>query len=166
MSPMKGLRCLVGLAIVASLAACGGAHQRTGATPTASAPAEARTTATLALVLPASAGGPTTCTVYEAGYATQVVFDSESLDVSPECQAWSSRQPGAGYLWDYQPPGAAIATTAVPICDLKDPSGRVSATVVEDTGWAPVSAAERQAITSACASLVAAGWLRRAQLSR
>src|SRR5579871_6003161 len=120
-------------------AACGGSHHRaTGdrsrATPAAIAPA-----AMPSLVLPASARGPTTCTVYGSGFGTQVIFDSQSLNVSPECQAWTAREPGAGYLWAYQPTGAAIDATAVPICDLRDPSGRVA---VPDLRWVLVDLRE------------------------
>jgi hypothetical protein len=98
--------------------------------------------------------------VYESDFGTQVVFDSESLNVTPECQAWTSRDPGAGYLWAYQPTSAAIDATAVSMCDLKDPSGRVTATVIEDTGFAPASTLERQRVVSACSSLAASGWVK------
>jgi hypothetical protein len=164
---MKGLRCLIVVTVVTSLAACGGSHHSSsGASTPASAPASVVEPLALALVLPASAAGPTTCTVYEPGYATQVVFDSQSLNVTGECQAWTSRQPGAGYLWAYQPPGAARAVTAIPICDLKDPSGRVTASVVEETGGVPLSSIQRHAMASACTSLAAAGWLRHARGAR
>lgn len=159
---MRSVRWLTGLAFAIGLAGCGGAHHHTAAIRSApnvtphDVPAPS-----LALALPASAAGPTTCTVYESGFATQIVFDSQSLNVSGECQAWTSRQPGAGYLWAYQPIGASIATTAVPVCGLKDPSGRVTATVVEDAGWAPVSAVQRTNVVRACASLAAAGWERK-----
>jgi hypothetical protein len=114
----------------------------------------------LDLVLPASSAGPTTCTVYPPGFGTQIIFDSQSLNVSGECQAWISRQPGAGYLWAYQPTSAPIDAIAVPRCALRDPSGRVTATVVDDTGFAPLSSPERQRTASACSSLAAAGWSR------
>ncbi len=166
MSLMRSACRLLGLGIAIGLAGCGGAHHRARSAPPAPFLAHVAPSPSLALALPASAGGPTTCTVYESGFATQVVFDSQSLNVSGECQAWTSRQPGAGYLWGYQPPGASIATAAVPVCGLRDPSGRVSATVVEDAGWAPISALERANVTTACASLVAAGWQRRAQAVR
>jgi hypothetical protein len=161
---MNGLRCLAAVFIATSLAACGGGrHSDTGALARAPAPPPLVTPSALALVLPASAAGPTTCTVYEPGYATQVVFDSQSLNVTGECQAWTSRQPGAGYLWAYQPPGTARAVLAIPICDLRDPSGRVTASVVEETGGVPLSPVQRQAMASACTSLAAAGWVRHAR---
>lgn len=163
---MRRVGRLTGLGLAICLAGCGGTHHRFRAKPPAPVMQHTAPSPTLALALPASAGGPTTCTVYESGFATQVVFDSQSLNVSGECQAWTSRQPGAGYLWAYQPPGASIAAAAVPVCGLKDPSGRVSATVVEDTGWAPVSAVERAHVASACASLTAAGWERKRQDGR
>ena len=151
---------LIAVTLTMALAACGGSHHRpTGGRPRA-APAEYAPTAMASLVLPASARGPTTCTVYGSGFGTQVIFDSQSLNVSPECQAWTAREPGAGYLWAYQPTGAAIDATAVPICDLRDPSGRVAVTVIEDTGFAPASAPERERVTRACSSLAAAGWVK------
>lgn len=156
---MKVTRGLAALAGVMAIAACGGSHHRV---PLAhgQAPAPPPPSSTLDLVLPASAAGPTTCTVYESGFGTQVVFDSESLNVTGECEAWTSRQPGAGYLWAYQPTSAALANTAVPVCDLHDPSGRVTATVIDDTGFAPLSGAERTRLASACTSLSGAGWVR------
>lgn len=157
---MKGLRCLFVLSFAIALTACGGAHRTVVRKPPPGVLRHAAPSSSLALVLPASVAGPTTCTVYESGFATQVVFDSQSLNVSGECQAWTSRQPGAGYLWAYQPTAASIATTAVRVCGLSDPSGRVTATVVEDAGWAPVSALERANVATACASLAAAGWQR------
>jgi hypothetical protein len=157
---MRTVRWLIGLGFAIGLVGCGGSHHVPAARPLASVIRHAVPSPSLALALPVSAAGPTTCTVYEAGFAAQVVFDSQSLNVSGECQAWTSRQPGAGYLWAYQPTGASIATTAVPVCGLQDPSGRVTATVVEDAGWAPVSPVERANVRSACASLAAAGWER------
>lgn len=157
---MEGSRRLIVLTLAVGVAACGGSHQRTGATRPANPPGHSEAASAPAPLLPVSPAGPTTCTVYESGYATQVIFDSKSLNVSGECQAWTSRQSGAGYLWAYQPTGAAIATAAVPMCSLRDPSGRVTATVVEDAGWAAVSSGERAKIAHACTSLLAAGWER------
>jgi hypothetical protein len=151
---------LVALTVLTSLAACGGSQPRTGGTSRASAQTHPAVSPGLALLLPASTGGPTSCTVYESGYATQVVFDSQSLNVTGECQAWTSREPGSGYLWSYQPTDTAMDETAVSICDLRDPSGRITAMVIEDTGFAPVSAAERQTIATACSRLASAGWVR------
>ncbi|HTX32798.1 MAG TPA: hypothetical protein VMD09_15550 [Solirubrobacteraceae bacterium] len=155
---MRVAGCLVALTVATGLAGCGGTHRKPGAA--APAPARPQAAAPLALLLPASTGGPTSCTVYESGFATQVVFDSESLNVTGECQAWTSRQPGAGYLWSYQPTDIAIDATAIPQCDLRDPSGRVTAIVIEDTGFAPASSAERASTASACARLALAGWIR------
>ncbi len=148
------------VAIAMGLAACGGTQRRTVTAAPGHPPTHAALSPGLALLLPASIGGPTTCTVYESGFATQVVFGSQSLNVTGECQAWTSRQPGAGYLWSYQPTDAALGETAVRICDLRDPSGRVTATVVQDTGFAPASAAERAKIADACNGLTLAGWVR------
>ena len=36
---------------------------------------------------------PIVCTVYESGYATQVIFASESYDVRAECKEWTRGQP-------------------------------------------------------------------------
>lgn len=158
---MRRARWLTGLALAIGLAGCGGgARHALASRPAPRIGEHGGPTPSLALALPASTAGPTSCTVYESGFATQVVFDSESLNVSGECQAWTSGEPGAGYLWSYQPPGAAIATTAVPICGLRDPSGRVSATVIEDAAWVPVSALERADVARACTSLADAGWQR------
>lgn len=158
MALMNALRVLAAVTLMTGLTACGGSRRTIASRlpPPPSAPVQQP--ASLAVVLPASAAGPTTCTVYEPGLATQVVFDSQSLNVTGECQAWSSHEPGAGYLWAYQPTGAVIGTTAVPVCGLRDPSGRVTATVVANNGSTPLSSAERRAISSACASLASAGW--------
>ncbi len=151
---------LIAVALSTTVAACGASHHRTAGSPSQAAPPHVAPSPVTSVVLPASISGPTTCTVYDSGFGTQVVFDSQSLNVSPECQAWITREPGAGYLWAYQPTTAAIDATAVPICDLRDPSGRVTATVTEDTGFAPPSAPERRRVARACSSLAAAGWVR------
>lgn len=156
---MRVTGCLVALTAVISLAACGGNQLRTGSAARASAKPHTALSPGLALLLPVSTAGPTSCTVYESGYAAQVVFDSQSLNVTGECQAWTSREPGAGYLWSYEPTDTAMDETAVAICDLRDPSGRVTATVLEDTGFAPVSGAERQMSATACSRLTSAGWV-------
>ena len=157
---MNVTRWLAAVGFVISLAACGGSHHRAPARHPASVTPRLSDSSTFALVLPASTAGPTTCTVYESGFGAQVIFRSASLNVSGECQAWTGRQPGAGYLWTYQPTGAAIAATAVPFCNLRDPSGRVTATVVDDTGFAPVSTVQRKEIADACTGLAGAGWIR------
>lgn len=156
---MVASRCVVAVIVATSLAACGGSHRSVSSAGGQSTPHVVAPSA-LALVLPVSTAGPTTCTVYEPGFATQVVFDSQSLNVTGECQAWTSRQPGSGYLWDYQPTDAAIGTSAVLECNLRDPSGRVTANVVENTGFAPVSTIERVKGASACSSLASAGWVQ------
>ncbi len=90
-----------------------------------------------------------------------MIFASDSLDVSAECQDWTSRDAGAGYLWGYQPPGQALGATAVGICSLRDPTGRVTASVIEDTGFTPISAAQRAKSERACAGMLAGGWVPR-----
>jgi hypothetical protein len=113
-----------------------------------------------ALTLPTSSNGPTTCTVYEPGQATQVIFQSERLVVSAECRQWTRDQSGEGYLWGYQRAGA-IAATAEPVCQLTDAGGAVTASVVQDTAFQPITAAERTTGASACGSLVGVGWRER-----
>lgn len=156
---MKVPGCLVAVVLATSITACGGLHHSAGITAPRHPQPQPTVAPSLALLLPASTAGPTTCTVYEADNGTQVVFDSESLNVSGECQAWTSREPGAGYLWAYQPTNAQIDGTAITACDLRDPSGRVTATVLADSGFAPVSATARKNIASACTSLSGAGWV-------
>ena len=147
------------LAVVMGLAACGASHKADRVSSPAGSQRRAAAPAPVAVILPASSNGPTTCTVYEPGYATQVIFDSQSLNVSGECQAWTSTDAGDGYLWGYEPATVGFATPSVTVCDLTDPSGRVSASVVEDTGFAPLSAVERANSASACTSMLAAGWV-------
>jgi len=147
-------------AAIGALSGCGGGGAKTSAGPAqipspramASAPVSPNT-----LTLPRSANGPTTCTVYAPGQATQVIFESERLDVTAECRIWTRDQTGEGCLWGYQPL-TAIAATAVPVCRLADGGGGVTASVVQDTGFRPVTAAEQAAGASACGSLVGVGW--------
>ncbi len=115
-----------------------------------------------AVALPRSANGSTTCTVYEPGQATQVIFQSQRLDVTGDCRIWTRDQTGEGYLWGYQPL-SAIAATAVPVCRLTDAGGDVTASVVQDTGFRPVTAAEQATGASACGSLVGVGWREQAR---
>jgi hypothetical protein len=157
-------------AVTAVLAACGGSSQtRTGGTPSGastrgavSATGVERTRTPLrplsayAISLPPSSRGPTTCTVYETDYATQIVVDSRSLNVRAECELWSANQPGVGYLWGYEQ--AAAISDAVRLCTLTDPHGRMTASVIEDTGFIPVTAAQRAKGGSACAGIRASGW--------
>lgn len=162
---MQVSRWLVAATVATAMAGCGGSHRGEATRAPRPSPAPSAPSSS-GLVLPASAEGPTTCTVYDSGFGTQVIFGSRSLNVSGECQAWTSREPGAGYLWAYQPPSAAIDVTAVAVCGLRDPSGRVTATVVEDSGFAPASRLQRQKTSTACASLAAAGWIRIARAVR
>lgn len=106
--------------------------------------------------LPSSTGGPTTCTVYESDYATQIVVDSTSLNVRAECELWSANQPGVGYLWGYE--RGAVTPDALRMCTLTDPKGKMTASVIEDTGFVPLSPAQRAKGGSACAAIAAAGW--------
>jgi hypothetical protein len=157
-------RGLAALAVVSTaLVGCGGhGHGATGS----STQAERRLASQpppLALSrypisLPSSAGSPTTCTVYESDYATQIVVDSPSLNVRAECELWSANQPGVGYLWGYE--AAAVTPDAPRLCTLIDPKGKMTASVIEDTGFVPVSAAQRANGGSACAAIAAAGWTK------
>ena len=107
------------------------------------------------ITLPASTDGPTTCTIYEPGGATQVVFASTRLDVRAECEAWIGRDIGAGYLWGDEPPSPVAQTPGSrQICYL-NLHGPLTASVIEDTGYRPPSAQARAKGSSACASLLA-----------
>ena len=108
--------------------------------------------------LPDSSGGPTTCTVYESDYATQIVVDSTSLNVRAECELWAANQPGVGYLWGYE--RAGVTPDVVRLCRLSDPKGKMTATVIEDTGFVPLSDTQRANGGSACAAIRASGWTR------
>lgn len=163
---MSVWRCLGALVLVTGLGACGGSGKQPATGSADRAPHAGTGPSAPAVILPASSRGPTTCTVYESRYATQVIFDSESLNVSAECAAWSSRAPGDGYLWAYQPTTAVLDATAVRVCDLQDPSGRITALVVEQTGYVPapaahVSSVQRARSAGACSSFRAAGWIAR-----
>jgi hypothetical protein len=118
--------------------------------------------------LPASSRGPTTCTVYEPDYATQIVVDSLRLNVRAECELWSANQTGVGYLWGYEQ--AAVTADVRRLCTLTDPHREMTASVIEDTGFVPLSAAQRARGGSACAGIRASGWTdahrRAAHLSR
>ena len=156
-------RCLAALVLAIGVAACGGSGKHSTPATTRLPPRAKIAPSAPSVILPASSSGPTTCTVYEAGYATQVIFDSQSLNVSPECAAWSSQERGDGYLWGYQPSTATVDAAAIRVCDLRDPSGRVRASVVEDTSFVPVTAFERARSAGACQSMRAAGWIVRGQ---
>src|SRR5262249_28167492 len=123
-------------------------------------PAPAMHLSPRAITLPASAKGPTTCTVYEAGYATQVIFESPDLDVRGECRAWTQYSPDEGYLWGYEPTSAKTeAVGSTRICYLINPHADSTASVVQETGFRTVSQVERANASSACASLLASGWI-------
>jgi hypothetical protein len=155
-------------AMTFALAGCGGgsSHKPAHPRPVASAPAPGAPVhrAPSEVTLPASAKGPTTCTVYEAGYSTQVVFESPDLDVRAECRAWTRYSPEEGYLWGYEPTSATIAAVGSKrVCYMLNPHANSTASVVQEAGFRTVSAVERANATSACASLLASGWI--AQLS-
>jgi hypothetical protein len=109
-----------------------------------------------AISLPASSQGPTTCTVYESDYATQIVVDSRTLDVRAECELWAANQPGVGYLWGYEQ--AAATANVTPVCSLSDPHRKMTASVIEDTGFVPISRVQRAKGGWACAAILASGW--------
>jgi hypothetical protein len=136
-------------AVTAALAGCGGSSRTA--------------TTTSRITLPLSSNGPTTCTVYESGYATQVIFESESFDVRAECRAWTHNNPGGGYLWGYQPASAASAPAeSTQVCSLRGPDGDVAARVIEATGFRSVSPVEAANGSSACVSLLTVGWTKQA----
>ena len=139
-------------ATLAALTGCGGTAPETSGGVPAAVPQPAQTTPS---VLFTSSSGPTTCTVYGPGYATQIIFASPRLDVRAECQLWSANKPGAGYLWGYR---AAALPRATQLCTLTSPKGSLTATVIEDTGWLPISADERARGISACRDIRASGW--------
>jgi hypothetical protein len=102
--------------------------------------------------------------VYEQGYATQVIVDSPRLNVAAECQVWAANKPGDGYLWGYEQ--NAALPDGLRLCSLTDPYRNLTATVIEETGALPVSAAERASGTSACAGIRASGWTNRRRRAR
>lgn len=108
--------------------------------------------------LPASTQGPTTCTVYEADYATQIVVDSRSLNVRAECELWAANQPDVGYLWGYEQAG--VTADVGRLCTLTDPKRKMTANVIEDTGFVPLTRAQLAKGGSACAAILASGWKR------
>jgi hypothetical protein len=94
--------------------------------------------------------------VYEPNSGTQIVFDSERLNVRVECQVWASSQPGDGYLWGYE---RAAMPDATRVCAFTDPQRKLTASVIEQNDYMPVSATDRARGMSACASIIAAGWI-------
>jgi hypothetical protein len=159
---IKRGQCVAALAaMTAALAGCGGSDRPVTISSRAASPTPG-TPPPNALTLPPSANGPTTCTVYESGYAIQVIFESQSFDVRAECRAWTGNRAGEGYLWGYQP-ARAIAQPAdsIQVCYLTDPLRNVAARVIEATGFRAVSALEAARGSSACVSLLSSGWTKR-----
>ena len=122
-------------ALTAALTGCGGSHPSAIATRSHGAARIAAGSAgstghvrpgpsAYAIALPLSSEGPTTCTVYEPGGGTQIVFDSQRLNVRVECQLWASSQAGAGYLWGYE---RAAMPDATHVCALTDPQRKLTA---------------------------------------
>ena len=151
------------LAVVSvALAGCGGGSKSPPVTTRVKSPSAPVVRSADSATLPVSTNGPTVCTVYEAGYATQVVFASPTFDVRAECRAWA-RNPGEGYLWGYQPASrAAEPAQSRQLCFLEDSRGRVAARVIEATGFRSLSAAEAARGSSACMSLISFGWIEQA----
>jgi len=149
------------LAVVAAgCAGCGGSHRRSIVGPRATRPSVPAISAPDPTALRDTSTGSMLCTVYESGYATQVIFASQSFDVRADCRAWTQDKAAAGYLWGYQPVRATDAPTeSRQVCSLTDPAGLVAAQVIEATGLRAVSAAESARATSACNSLLASGWI-------
>jgi hypothetical protein len=164
---IRRLRCAALVAVVSAIAGCGGSHRPVtestpaqSAVPTDTTPSDAGVAASSAvpIALPASSSGPTTCTVYD-GYATQIIFRSEKLNVRTECLVWAANRIDVGYLWGYE--RAVAIPDALQVCALTAPHRDLTATVIEETGFAPVSAAERAKGTSDCENIVATGWRAR-----
>ena len=164
------------LATVA-VAGCGGGGERAGtrhcAVDAQVTPATPKTVSAPVITTPHPAtltersNTPIVCTVYESGFATQVIFASESYDVRAECRAWTRGRPSEGFLWGYQP--ARVATTPTEsrqVCYLTDRAGIVAARVIEVTGLREISAAEAAHASSACMSLTASGWIKAHPVAR
>lgn len=161
---IRRLSFVVLVALSSALAGCGGSHRPIAesspagsalSTDSSSSHPTVAPTSVLPAALPISSSGPTTCTVYD-GYATQIIFSSGSLDVRTECLVWSANRLNVGYLWGYERAAAIPASTHV--CSLADPRRDLTAMVIEETGFAPVTPAERAKGRSACESIVASGW--------
>lgn len=155
------------VAVATALAACGGkSHTSNGAALSgpviqrASPAPRLRPLPSYRISLPVSSRGPTTCTVYEPDYATQIVVDSTSLNVRAQCELWSANQADVGFLWGYEQ--AAATAGVVRLCTLSDPNRKMTASVIEDTGFVPVSRTQRAKGGSACAAILASGWTRKA----
>jgi hypothetical protein len=75
--------------------------------------------------------------------------------------AWTRNNAGEDYLWGYEPLSASAQTAeSTQVCNLTDPQRNVTATVIQDAGFVPVSATERANGSSACASLLAMSWTK------
>jgi hypothetical protein len=156
--------CIAALAAVTLVvAACGSPGPKSPGLPFVPPPNQVHPGPYL-ISLPPSSDGPTTCTVYEPDFATQIVVDSRSLNVRAECQVWAANQPGVGYLWGYEK--AATTADALRVCTLTDPHRKMTASVIEDTGFVPVSAAQLAKGGSACAAIRASGWRRQLRVRR
>jgi hypothetical protein len=162
---IRRLSCVALVALSSALAGCGGSHRpMTESSPARSALSTESSsshptvapTSVLSAALPVSSSGPTTCTVYD-GYATQIVFRSQSLVVRTECLVWSANRLDVGYLWGYE--RAAAIPDSTHVCSLAEPHRDLTAIVIEETGFAPVTAAELAKGRSACESIVASGWI-------
>jgi hypothetical protein len=101
--------------------------------------------------------------VYQPGSGTQIVFDSPSLNVRVECQAWVASEPGDGYLWGYE---RAAIPAATRLCSLTDPQRKLTARVIEQTDFVPVTASDRAKGVFACASIRASGWIEQPATAR
>jgi hypothetical protein len=161
-------------AVTAAPSACGGSHRHVAPTPAlpgltvsssnptvrkSAAEAAPGAASPYAIAVPLSSDGPTTCTVYQPGSGTQIVFDSQTLNVRVECQAWAATEPGDGYLWGYE---RAAMPDATRLCSLTDSQRKLTASVIEQTAFVPPSAADREKGISACASIRSSGWIEEA----
>jgi len=160
-----GTRCIAALVAVATaLAACGGGAQKPAGADAVGVAAQTPTApyfkapSPYLISLPASSEGPTTCTVYESDYTTQIVVDSPSVNVRAECELWAANQPGVAYLWGYE--AAAATPDVLRLCTLTDPHHKMTATVIEDTGFVPLTPTQRANGGSACAAIRASGWTK------
>lgn len=151
-----------GLAVLsAGVVGCGGGSKPATLTTRAEGPPTAAAVPSNTTALPLSANGPTACTVYESGYATQVVFASQTFDVRAECRAWTRSRSGEGFLWGYQPAGTgAEPANSRELCFLEDSRGSVAVRVLEVSGIRLVTKAQEAHGSSACTSLMSFGWIR------
>jgi len=160
--------CLAGAitAAIAAFAGCGGSAGSSASPPRAEPVPTVAPSSPPGARLPATAGGPTSCTVYEAVYATQVIFSSRDFDVRADCRAWTGTNASEGYLWGYQPANTNAAVGSTQLCYLTDPQRRVAVRVVESTGYRFMSPAEAAHGASACGSLATIGWIKQADRRR